>query len=395
MNIVRLAFTAALLAAILPATAGSAADPSDDAFAWDLFLALNAPAVPTRAGDGPVVWERWANTADVYRDDAADPGPWPASSFGETATPKRFESLAAEGFENARHIVAGRMVPVGDPPANARRLIEIRMNRLSFDYIRAAGLYSLDGQMQKVERREAIDFPLGAIEVKASWRPIDASERARYHSLPVRFANGRTRWFGLSALNIAAKRSPQWFWASFEHRDNASRRDGEGWRLASRDRFACGQDPADCNRVPAGIGLEAGVWKNYRLRGSMSQYVDDAGIPERLGNSELESGLQESASCMTCHARATLAVVGDKPERLDVLDTFELDESRRMRGDDHAPGAARRRRGFVGAPDPRWYEARSADGRIVGRFEPMDFVWSLARAKPRRTVTDTAVRGSP
>jgi hypothetical protein len=306
----------------------AAATAAGDEFAWRLFVALVWPADPT-SGEADVdgdlganrsgVWERWRNSADVYRDDGADPGRWGAVADPRVASAHRFEALARAQFSHARHIVAGRMVPLTNNLVNAKRLIEIRMNRVAYEYIRTLGLYNLDGQIARVTAREPVEFPGGAIEVKASWRPIDAADAPRYHTLRVRLAGGRTRLYGLTALNVAAKELPQWFWASFEHVDNAARAGGEGWRLPSRDRFACVGTTADCNRAPNGIGLERGPWRNYRLRGTLTRYVDDSGTAQRLGNSELEAGFQESASCMTCHSRAALAVVDGAPRRLEVF----------------------------------------------------------------------------
>jgi hypothetical protein len=149
-----------------------------------------------------------------------------------------------------------------------------------------------------------------------------------------------------------------------------------GW--PSRDRFACVGTTADCNRAPNGIGLERGPWRNYRLRGTLTRYVDDSGTAQRLGNSELEAGFQESASCMTCHSRAALAVVDGAPRRLEVFAT-----------DATVPPPLRR--GYVGAPDPAWFRASDRTGRAVATsgirdsdFQSLDFVWSLAQAKPLR-----------
>jgi hypothetical protein len=62
---------------------------------------------------------------------------------------------------------------------------------------------------------------------------------------------------------------------------------------------------------------------------------------------------------MTCHARSALAVAGGRPSRLSVF-------------------AANERRGSIGVPDSSWFRA---DGAV---YRSLDFVWSLAQAKPRR-----------
>ena len=368
----------------IPHDAAAAVDASDE-FAWRLFVAVIWPAADPSGSADPhaalgadrrCVWERWENSADVYRDDGADPGRWAAVVEPGIATAHRFETLSAATLSNARHIVAGRMEPLRDELDRSRRLVEIRMNRTAFDYLRKTGLYNLDGQIAAVAAGVPVEFPPGSIEVKASWRPIAASERQRYHTLRVRLANGETRLYGLNALNIAAKELPEWFWASFEHIDNASRAGGEGWRLPSRDRYACSGEAADCNRVPSGIGVERTVWEHYRLRGTQTRYLDAAGMPERLGNSELEAGLQETASCMTCHSRSALALEDGGVRRLEVLDPGAADGPPARDA-----GAVPQRRGYIGLPDPAWFQAAGVDGRALN-FQSLDFVWSLIQAKP-------------
>jgi hypothetical protein len=384
---------AALLAPFAASGAGMAAgksaawrEPQDadaaarasDAYAWRLFVALNWPAdVAARradpaarpGADRTAVWETWANANAIYREDGADPGPWSAGRQADVAAVARFETSSQKDLPNLRHVVNGVMVPVTDPLSDARRLTEIRLNRSAFEYIRAHRLYSLDGQMLAYAAHAAVEFPAGAKAVKAKWRPITAAERGRYHSIEVTLPDGSRRLFGLTALHIATKDLPTWFWATFEHVDNPGLADADGWQLPSRDSFACGTDPPDCNRLPAGIGLEASVLRYYRLRGTLTRFVDEAGRPELLANSELEAGMQASASCITCHARATLGVVGGEPVRLAIFDARS----------DGAPANIRLRRGFVGAPQPAWYDP--VGGGSTASFRRLDFVWSMAKAR--------------
>ncbi len=367
--------------------AGQAATHPDE-YAWRLFIALNWPANtatrqadPTASlgADRPVVWEAWQNAADVYLDDGQDPGPWasgrdrPAVSAAPPADETRFETLSLKDIANARHIVGGKMVPLTNPTANAKRLTELRMNRVAFDYIRAHELYNLDGQLRMVAANQPVDFPPSATEIKASWRPIRDDERTRYHTLAVRFADGTERLYGLTALHIVAKDSPQWFWATFEHVDNPTRADSDGWQLPSSDRCACRGEPADCNRAPADIGLEGTVWQNYRLRGTLTHFVDTTNRPLLLANSELEAGMQKSSSCITCHARSSLALVAGTPTRLPIFATSVAAED--------LPATAERR-GYTGLPLAEWFEAAAHPGQPL--FKQLDFVWSLSKARPRR-----------
>jgi hypothetical protein len=407
---------------------GQAATNPDE-YAWRLFIALNWPAntttrkadpTATLGADKPVVWETWQNATDVYLDDGQDPGPWITGLAGTTArhrptptaaaapsaptaatalttvtavnavnaatTPAaappanetRFETFSLKDITNARHIVGGKMVPLTNPTANSKRLTELRMNRVAFDYIRAHELYNLDGQLRMVAASQAVNFPPAATEIKASWRPIRDAERTRYHTLEVRFADGTQRLYGLTALHIVAKDSPQWFWATFEHVDNPTRPDADGWQLPSSDRFACPAEATDCNRAPAGIGLEGTVWQNYRLRGTLTHFVDTAKRRLLLANSELEAGMQKSSSCITCHARSALALVAGTPTRLPIFDTSVV------AGD--LP-ATSERHGYTGLPLAEWFEDAGHAGQPL--FKQLDFVWSLSKARPRRPPRET------
>jgi hypothetical protein len=173
----------------------------------------------------------------------------------------------------------------------------------------------------------------------------------------VKLADGTERLYGLTALHLVTKDLPTWFWATFEHADNPQLPGNDGWQAPSRDTFACGDAEPACNRAPRGIGLEGTVWENYRLRGTLTSFVDTAGKPNLLANSELEAGMQPTASCITCHSRAGIGTVAGQPVRLTVFDTSTGDP----------------KRGFVGEPRPEWF----ADGRI----RSLDFIWSMAKAR--------------
>jgi hypothetical protein len=206
----------------------------------------------------------------------------------------------------------------------------------------------------------------------------------------VLMADGSARLYGLTALHIVSKDLPTWLWATFEHVENPTLADNEGWRLPSHDGFACRDAAPDCNRAPRGIGLDGTVWQYYRLRGTLTRYIDAQQHPLRLANSELERGFQQSASCMTCHARAALAIVAGAPLRLPVFDTAG--------GEGTAGGeSARARRGFVGPPSAEWFALPAAvpTARV---FQRQDFVWSLSQAKPRadrQSTSNTEQRGIP
>jgi hypothetical protein len=353
----------------------AAARAASDEYAWRVFVAINWPSDPSRrradpraqlGADGPVAWETWSTANDVFRDDAQDPGPWPARRPGGTPA-GRFETVSSKDRPNLRHVAGGVMVPGADPLAAVLRLTEIRMNEDAYEYVRARRLYALEGQLAAYGGAAPVEFPPGAKTVKARWRPITEAERSRYHTLEVRDPDGTARLYGLVALHIATKDLPTWFWATFEHEDNAARPGAERRLRPSRDTFACGARAPDCDAAPAGIGLEATAWSHYRLRGTMTRFVDDAGAPQLLANSDLEAGLQASASCMTCHARAAIGVAGGAVIRLPIIDA-------------RAGADPDERRGFVGLPRAEWFAGDTGEASGRARFQRLDFVWSLARA---------------
>jgi len=302
--------------------------------AWRVFALLNPPGK-----DRPSAWETWPSAADTFRRDGADPGPWQPVSHPDTG---RFELITPADFPNLRRIVHGRMVPVTDPLAVAKRLIEVRLNSVSYDFIRSRELYTVDGQRRAVAQGK-VEFPSGSIQLKAGWRPIAEAERPHYHTMTLRLADGSIRLYGLVALNIAIKTLSGWLWASFEHTGVVP----------------LGQPGAD----PVNTGPVGTVWQHYRLRGTQIAYVDAADQPVLLGNAELEAGLGNSASCMTCHARATLSIHGE-PSRLPVF----------------APAPPGVRRGYVGTPNPGWFGHADAQGRWQTTYASLDFVWSLSQA---------------
>jgi cytochrome c peroxidase len=289
--------------------------------AWKEFVAVNRPSG----------WESWVNVKDVFLLGGGDPGAWKTHPLATELASARFDTGMFGAEVPARHIVNGVMVAF-DPIATAKHLNETRLNRAAFEYIRTNELYNLDGQLKKLRRGEAPDFPADSIQVKAQWRPIADNERPRFHTVTVKLDDGTTRLYGMTALHIVAKDSGTWFWATFEQSD-------------------------DCRN---NLGAS---WSHYCLKGTMSRPVDDQGHPILLANSYLESGVEHSASCITCHARASIGVIDGKVSRLPVLNTSA------------APLGGDASRGYVGSPDEAWFGN--------GRFLPLDSVWSLAKAQPR------------
>lgn len=351
---------------------------NSDEFAWRLFVALNWPAAAgTRHADpsaafgapAPTVWESWKSMPEVYMPDGHDPGPWLTDDVGLLAqADRRFESISATEFPNARHVVDGHMVALLDPVAHAKQLTEAHMNGVAYNYIREHELYDVEGQIRAIQSAGGVQFPRGSVNVKAKWRPITDQEESRYHTTRVRLADGTMRLYGLSGLHVASKNLPRWLWATFEHVDNASLAESEGWLLPSRDTFTCRGVTSDCNRSPSDMGLQGTVWQFYRLRGTLTRFIDSAKQPLLLANSQLEAGDQRNSSCISCHARASLSTKGG---RLTIFDGVSDDAQ-----------AMVDRKGSVGNPRPEWFKLDAEDPQA--RLSSLDFVWSLSKAQMRR-----------
>lgn len=352
-----------------------------DCYAWRLFFALNWPAdVGAKAPDsskafgvvdGPVVWETWRNAKNQASDtafplDGSDPGEWLSAPTIAMRTVDDIDAQPLQQVE-ALKVMFGEDTPIPGFDEDATDgNNETRLNRETYEFVRANSLYNLDGQQALFDSGQAsISFPAMAKEIKAQWREISEADKPRYHWTEITTPSGNTV-FGLTALHITTKDLPNWLWATFEHIDNKpSEADGGrpgniGWKLPSVDRFACAAPPHDCDLAPAGIGLQGTKWENYRLRGTQVDFVDTRGNVTLLANSQPESTFQETSSCITCHA---LSTIGANAERIQF---FKFGPA----------GLA----GYVGAPDPELFRDAST-GKSA--YTQLDFVWSLFRVQPK------------
>src|SRR4051812_4474715 len=122
-----------------------------------------------------------------------------------------------------------------------------------------------------------------------------------------------------------SKAVPNWTWATWEWVGNP----GRGDYIGCHDSF--GVVPHDLppnatlNQVyppgdltPASLDmLKAGgipdEWKNYRLKGSQSEFTEPTGKVTPLGNSIAEAGFVQPSSCLTCHSQAAADAAGLLP----------------------------------------------------------------------------------
>lgn len=350
-----------------------------DAFAWKLFMEINHPADLSQGrgapdpqkeigSEGAVVWETWRMSPDeVYLDRGRDPGPWNSKAVltvskqsKDLRSPRKIDLLDThhQSFAESR-------VPSS--------FGQSAMNREAYEFIRSNELYNIEGQEAFHESLppRLINFPIEAKEIKSAWdllspKPIEElaeSEikefRSAFHTTSVTH-DGKEYLYGLKGLHIITKDLPNWVWATFEHKSNPIP------ELPDNDRHGL---PTE---------LEETKWSNYRLRGVQLEFTDSAGQATVLANTQMEAGFQQTSSCITCHA---LATIGDRELgslRANRLPFFHNRKilHRRPNGDQSDQEFVY---GDIGVPDASLFQLKSGE-RL---YTQLDFVWSLRFARSK------------
>jgi len=393
-----------------PATAGgyckvvpSRADAVDwpSKHAWELFIALNHPAIDENIERGvadcskPIgtpgttaVWETWRNAStEVYLADGAEPPDWSDTSLPDAkpgTVPEIHTFELATAADRKRqlsfHDSASRFHPAFSPEDGVFRDVggfgETRMNRSAYEFIRRQCLYSADGQKRYAKaiedgKKPPVSFPPDAIEVKAAWLDFEKEKTPTDKQRTYYSAEYEGKKYGLVALHIITKDIPNWFWASFHHVD------------APENKF---ESPDTFGRPTI---LDGTVWQNYRLGGTQVDFVSPTGSATILSDHYVEFGFQRS-SCITCHATAAISSSGRRmpgqPLALCAMNgtvpalDLDLPACKKLIGEySYFPNSDRL---IVerGVPDPHWFET---NGKTV--FIQTDFVWSIPfRGQPEK-----------
>jgi hypothetical protein len=278
--------------------------------AWDLFVMVNHPALdPTRGRGIPdeakklgavgsvSVWETWRLAGgEVFKSDGSEP-------------PNDFNDLSLPGGpttgkvpEPPKHIAIlqhdalaeRRVEPLFSPSDGIFNghggFGETRTNRPMYEFILSEKLYNLNGQQQYARdviagKRATISFPPNSMEVKAAWLELTPDQISQGRDKTFYVADYQGKKYGLTALHILTKDLPNWFWATFHHKDQP---DG-------------GVGTPDVLGPPAEIS--GTVWENYKLGGTQADFLDQTGAATKLSDYHIEFGFTDS-SCMSCHARA-------------------------------------------------------------------------------------------
>ncbi|MGH6838778.1 MAG: hypothetical protein ACREDT_08245 [Methylocella sp.] len=389
-----------------------------DKFAWDLFAEINRPALIGSRGiadpnkevsdPGLRVWETWKITtpigSEVFLKGGARPAPWDEPQIAApTGQPRKF--LSPPKFTFTRLDLKGVNPHITFAAEKSSRLDfgqESRINRPGFDFIVREGLYSIDGQERFRATGRTVEFPIDTVAIKATWRKLKPDEIKS--GLPSRFYTTQDPdgdIYGLTGFHMTSKALPNWFWATFEHVDNPPP------EIADRDRYTQLRYPnAPSSSVDSRLRAVPGVFKNtvwqyYVLRGTQTDFTDSQGNPIILGNTQLEGGMQTSASCMSCHARATIGdrvdnimvdnhplyspgtffypggrvnVSGDNRLTVDPFAVFWQQDPQKPNSDTAVALAA----SANGAPNPNWF-MNAGTGRM--RYTQLDFLWEFSFAQ--------------
>jgi cytochrome c len=214
---------------------------------------------------------------------------------------------------------------------------EIRLNRVFVDYIVANKLYDAESQAKLTQ----VDAPPGSILVKAAWRVLGPDESDFYSTealVPAHPLSGssekRRVKVGLVGFHIMHKTpsAPQWIWSTFEHVRNVNGPDASFHNVRCVDGAVNIQTPDGVpNQVTRVIPIPDGdphlpeINKTVRaaLAPSVFQHYEQIGTqwpvpasteqehptvfevrPALLGNTVLETYIQNTSSCMGCHAMA-------------------------------------------------------------------------------------------
>lgn len=375
---------------IITAQAGSLeqhpAINNPDKFAWDLFLELIRPADPSKRGipdpkkkigdPGTLVWESWKLArSEVFLEDGSRPTTWDhidmqlLQDFNVRFEPPKAQLV----LQHEQPGEAGLFFDPSLPLAN-----ETRMNRDQFEFIINNNLYNVDGQEAFFDSGKRMDFPVGSKEVKAAWKELSKDEigagaTKRYYTAKVMTDQGE-KIYGLVGLHVITKDIPNWFWSTFEHKDNPP---SETLGVRYFDRHTNGgQSLPDM--------IKDTLWQNYRLVGTQVDFLDSMGRPTILANTQIEQGFQKTSSCIACHAHATIGPkMGDRANRLPI---FPRRTSRCLDKnlEQNCPPEQTQTflDGWVGAVDPDSF-VDAATGRR--KYTQTDFVWSLFRAHRKQT----------
>lgn len=146
------------------------------------------------------------------------------------------------------------------------------------------------------------NFPATSFEIKTSWIWIGTDPKI-FNRL-----NGKYYIAALSGMHIVSKPVPQWLWTTFQNVNDAQ-------YTKAVNKLPISPTVAKANQKYRDALQKLGsIFANYQLIGTQSQFVDAAGKPTLLANSQIESAFQQASSCVTCHSTASYSAVRSRQQ---------------------------------------------------------------------------------
>jgi hypothetical protein len=334
--------------------AGNAED-----LAWYWFLALNGPLT----GAAPKLWESWRQTSTVYLPNGQKPLPWgqaPPPPPAVIAQAQKQGLNTSLPFHNLDSDVQVDGLALRDAFAQNVRY-ELLMSQDTFEYIVSNGIYNMNGQAAMAQAGTPASFPPTSFELKTSWIWIGTNPtilgrlQGKYYIVNAYYGlvdgsgkpNGlyRVGRAALSGMHIISKPVPQWLWTTFQNVY-----DPQFTRATNALPISPATRRANQKFRPA-LQKLGSIFANYQLMGAQWQFLDPAGQPTLLANSQIESAFQKSSSCVTCHSTASYSVA------------------------DGYFSIVKQQDGGI-----TYYTGKTPTDPMKG-YNPLDFVWSLKRAQ--------------
>jgi hypothetical protein len=287
--------------------------------AWQLFVAATCPV--NNAAYPYVTWENWIEQNQLY----GVPGAEKALAAGER--PRFHTSPLAKFMQEKRKGKKARapqmLLPeVANQNCNSdtwsKRTIceEARLNPEAQSYVTTEKLTTKQGQINFVTAGKTFQFPMPAVEIKADWIQLASCSNPPQG---VHVENVNNTCYALGGIHLISKLIDKWIWATFEPQ-NATTNSQRCIVLGCKDPW--GSNPSTSSgantqltQALADLMTQANLapeWRNYRLDGVQTDFLNSAGKATLLGNSIIEGDnagnpqLMKQSSCITCHNLSTI-----------------------------------------------------------------------------------------
>ncbi|WP_425101725.1 hypothetical protein [Tropicibacter sp. S64] len=255
------------------------------------------------------VWMAWPTDPDTFG--TRKPFDW------DNELPRREMEPSVE----KKDIEAGRIATADPDGANE----EVTRNRTAYDYLINAGLTTKIDVAEFFKTHDAVDMPVGSVELKASWLQLPKGEVPPDGALVFHFESGDYWWRGIHIMvkmqslpnpveDIFYSEEPSWFWTTFEFNDNSGVRKVRETLITQRAPLP----PEEIDSVLAEGGVADFGYQAYAPNGTQIRFtVDGTGeVPVILGHTDMEDfagspntaqpqyWTRFEASCHACHATA-------------------------------------------------------------------------------------------